>query len=122
VLAKNHGPFIFLNVGPAHVIDFSKPEAVEWYQQKLRDLFELGARVIKVDFGEQIESHQEFGHYSGREMHNLYPLLYNQAAFDVAEGSSVRDKLLSGPAVLMRGLSAIQSIGLVITHQIMPIC
>ncbi len=85
VFAKNHGPFIFLNVGPAHVIDFSRPEAVEWYQQKLRALFELGARIIKVDFGEQIESHQEFAKYSGREMHNLYPLLYNKAAFDVAE-------------------------------------
>lgn len=85
VFAKNHGPFIFLTLGPARVIDFSKTEGVDWYKEKLKPLFELGAKVMKVDFGEQIESHQEFAKYSGREMHNLYPLLYNKAAFEVTE-------------------------------------
>ncbi len=85
VFAKNHGPFMFLNFGPHHVIDFSNPKATLWYQEKLSNLFKQGAKVIKVDFGEQIEPHQEFQHYTGREMHNLFPLLYNQAAFEVTE-------------------------------------
>jgi len=85
--AENNGPFLFEfpSVGPAHVIDFSKPEGIAWYQEKIKHLFELGARVIKVDFGEQIEPHQKFAGYTGRQMHNLYPLLYNQAAFEISQ-------------------------------------
>lgn len=82
--AKNHGTFTFL-FHPSVAIDFSNPEAVKWYQKKLRNLFEIGASVIKTDFGEAIEPHQKFLNYSGREMHNLFPLLYQKAAFDVTE-------------------------------------
>ena len=85
VLAKNHGPFLFLTLGSAHAIDFSRSEGVKWYKERIKPLFELGAKVIKVDFGEQIEPHQEFEKYSGREMHNLYPLLYSKAAFEATE-------------------------------------
>ena len=85
VLAKNHGPFLFSFFGTGHVIDFSKEEGIKWYKERLKGLFEMGNRVIKVDFGEQVEPHQEFHHYSGREMHNLYPLLYNRAAFEITE-------------------------------------
>ncbi len=82
--AKNHGPFLFLT-NPAAALDFSNPEAVKWYQERLTSLFEIGAHVIKVDFGEQIESHMEFKRYDGREMHNLYALLYQKAAFEVSK-------------------------------------
>ena len=33
-------------------LDMSNPEAVKWYQGKLRDLLKLGVGAIKVDFGE----------------------------------------------------------------------
>ena len=66
-------------------IDMSKPEAVEWYQSKLKRLFDLGAAAIKVDFGEHVRDYERYQEYSGREMHNLYPLLYNQAAFEVTQ-------------------------------------
>jgi len=69
----------------AHTIDMSDPKAVAWYQAQLRRLFGLGAAVIKVDFGEHVRDYEEFADYSGREMHNLYPLLYNKAAFEVSE-------------------------------------
>nr|MDO8113360.1 glycoside hydrolase family 31 protein [Candidatus Sigynarchaeota archaeon] len=87
-LAKNHGPFMFM-VNPATPIDFSRPEGVGWYKGKLKALFDLGAHVIKTDFGEGIEPHMEFnggehGKYNGRQMHNLYPLLYQKAAFDAS--------------------------------------
>ena len=81
VLAENHGPFFFL-IYPAHVIDISKPEAVAWYQGKLRDLLALGNAVIKADFGEGVERHMAFQGYSGAEMHNLFPLLYDRAVFE----------------------------------------
>jgi alpha-glucosidase (family GH31 glycosyl hydrolase) len=67
-LGEKFGPFIFLFLGPTHAIDFSKKEGITWYKEKLKGLFDLGASVIKVDFGEQIQPHQEFSKYSGREM------------------------------------------------------
>ncbi|MBN1882326.1 MAG: DUF4968 domain-containing protein [Deltaproteobacteria bacterium] len=83
--AKNRGPFIFVFLGLARVIDFSREEGIRWYREKLKRLFSLGARAVKVDFGEQIEPHQRFLRYSGRQMHNLYPLLYNKAAFEASQ-------------------------------------
>ena len=64
------------------VIDMSNPEAVQWYQSLLGDLFEQGLSVVKVDFGESTEEDAVYHGYEGWEMHNLYPLLYNRAAFE----------------------------------------
>ncbi|MBC7252828.1 MAG: glycoside hydrolase family 31 protein [Actinobacteria bacterium] len=83
-LAENHGPFFF-TIYPAHAIDFSRPEGVRWYKEQLRPLLEMGAAAIKVDFGEGIERHMSFARFSGAEMHNLYPLLYHRAAFEITE-------------------------------------
>ena len=69
---------------PGGIVDFSNPEATEWYKGKHRPLLEAGAAVFKTDFGEEIpeDSHWHNG-MTGHEMHNAYPLLYNQAVFDV---------------------------------------
>jgi alpha-D-xyloside xylohydrolase len=85
VLARNKGPFLFVWGYPAHPIDFSNPEGVKWYQERIKGLFDLGASVMKVDFGEGVEPPMEFREYDGRQMHNLYPLLYNRAAFEITE-------------------------------------
>lgn len=84
IVAKNHGAFKFF-FQPAVVIDFSKKEAIKWYQEKLKNLFKIGVNVIKTDFGEAIEPHQRFSCYNGREMHNLFPLLYQKAAFEITK-------------------------------------
>lgn len=34
------------------VLDFSNPETVKWYQDKLAGLLNIGVSAIKVDFGE----------------------------------------------------------------------
>jgi alpha-D-xyloside xylohydrolase len=85
ILARNNGPFLFVWGYPAHPIDFSNPEGVQWYQERLQGLFDQGASVMKVDFGEGVEPSMEFKEYDGRRMHNLYPLLYNKAAFEITE-------------------------------------
>ena len=85
VLAEKHGPFVFLFVFPGSPIDFSNPQAVAWYEAKLRKLLDMGAASIKADFGEGIEPSMRFMRYDGRQMHNLYPLLYQQAAFEAVE-------------------------------------
>ena len=34
------------------VLDFSNPQTVSWYQEKLSGLFSMGVGAVKVDFGE----------------------------------------------------------------------
>ena len=66
------------------LIDFSNPDAVEWYKNKLlRPLLEMGVAAIKVDFGESAPAFYQYASYNGDEMHNLYPLLYNKVCFDI---------------------------------------
>ncbi len=85
VLAKNKAPFLFQLRYPASVIDFSNPKAVDWYKGLLKRLLDMGASAIKVDFGEGIEPAMKFLKYDGRQMHNLFPLLYNKAAFEITK-------------------------------------
>jgi alpha-D-xyloside xylohydrolase len=66
------------------VLDFSNPETVSWYREKLEALLRLGVGAIKVDFGEAAPL---TGHYasgrSGFYEHNLYPLRYNKTVADL---------------------------------------
>jgi alpha-D-xyloside xylohydrolase len=72
--------------GRVGCIDFTNPEAVRVYQSHLRRLFDLGARVIKADFGEQAPLDGVYHDGTpGHRMHNLYPLLYNRAVADATE-------------------------------------
>lgn len=65
-------------------IDFTNPEAENWFQSHLRRLLEMGVAVFKTDFGEQapLEAVSHDGR-AGLEIHNLYPLLYNRSAFEL---------------------------------------
>ena len=68
------------------VLDFSNPEAVKWYQDKIASLLRMGVGAIKVDFGEAAPFKGLY--YSGRTgfyEHNLYPLRYNKAAADITK-------------------------------------
>lgn len=70
--------------GAVGCIDFSNPSAVEIYGRHLRRLFALGARAIKVDFGEQAPLDAVYHDGTpGWRMHNLYPLLYNRAVAEI---------------------------------------
>ncbi len=72
--------------GRVGCIDFTNPEATRVYQTHLRRLLQLGARVIKVDFGEQAPLDGIYHDGTpGHRMHNLYPLLYNEAVAKVTE-------------------------------------
>jgi alpha-D-xyloside xylohydrolase len=72
--------------GEDAVLDFSNPQTVEWYQDKLAGLLNLGVSAIKVDFGEGapingIWSNGRNGFYE----HNLFPLRYNKAVADITK-------------------------------------
>lgn len=64
-------------------IDFSNPEAVQWYQMLLENLLRMGTVAIKTDFGEDIAMDADYHSMPARLLHNLYGLLYQKAAWEV---------------------------------------
>ena len=72
--------------GIVGVVDYTNPQAVRVHQDAFRKLFRLGVKVIKTDFGESapIDGVYHDG-TPGHRMHNLYPLLYNKALFQVTK-------------------------------------
>ncbi len=59
------------------VIDFSNPEAAEWYAGQIKGLIAKGASAIKTDFGEGIPEEAIYRNIDGKRFHNLYTLVYN---------------------------------------------
>jgi alpha-D-xyloside xylohydrolase len=69
---------------PVAIIDLTDPAARSWFQDLHRPLLRAGVDAFKTDFGEDIPADACFSDgRTGREMHNLYPLLYNAAVFEV---------------------------------------
>lgn len=69
----------------AGTIDFTYDKATEWYKELLRKLLKMGVTCIKTDFGEDIHLDAEYHSMSPDKLHNLYPLLYQKAAYEVTK-------------------------------------
>ncbi len=68
------------------VLDFSNPQAVSWYQEKITGLLKQGVSTIKCDFGEAAPYNGIYhSGKSGLYEHNLYPLRYNKALWEAVE-------------------------------------
>lgn len=68
------------------LVDFTNPEAVKWYQDKLRALLDMGVDCFKTDFGERIPTDVVYHDGSDPQlMHNYYAYLYNKAVFELLE-------------------------------------
>jgi alpha-D-xyloside xylohydrolase len=68
------------------LVDFTNPDAVQWYKDKLKTLIGQGVDSFKTDFGERIPT--DVVYYDGSDpvkMHNYYTFLYNKAVFEVLE-------------------------------------
>ncbi|AEB07818.1 glycoside hydrolase family 31 [Coriobacterium glomerans PW2] len=79
------------------VVDFTNPQAVEWYKDYLRALLDMGVDTFKTDFGERIPT-EDAVYFDGSDpekMHNYYAYLYNEAVFDV-----LKEKKGDGEAVV----------------------
>lgn len=67
------------------IVDFTNPEACEWYAGYLRKLCEMGVDTFKTDFGERIPT-KDIVYHDGSDpikMHNYYTYLYNECVFNV---------------------------------------
>ncbi|CAG8979142.1 hypothetical protein HYALB_00000275 [Hymenoscyphus albidus] len=70
------------------IVDFTNPEAVEWYVECLKGLFDKGVDAIKTDFGERIPSQDVQWHDSSldpRKMHNYYAFIYNKVVYEALQ-------------------------------------
>lgn len=66
------------------IIDLTNPAAYRWFQDLHRPILRMGVAAFKTDFGEDVPIDAVFHNgQTGATMHNLYPLLYNQAVFEV---------------------------------------
>ncbi len=79
-------------------LDFSNPATVAWYQEKLAGLLKQGVGVIKADFGEAAP-YLNGVYHSGRTglyEHNLYPVRYNKAAYDIIKQTNNGEGIIWG--------------------------
>ena len=68
------------------IVDFTHPEAFQFWRDSHKPIFDLGVDMIKADFGEQIEPDMlAFNGDSGDRLHNVYSLLYNRCVYAAAE-------------------------------------
>lgn len=68
------------------VLDFSNPETVKWYQDKLAGLLNIGVSAIKVDFGEAAPLNGIYASgKSGWYEYNLYPVRYDMAVSEITK-------------------------------------
>ncbi|MGB8829997.1 MAG: alpha-xylosidase, partial [Dehalococcoidales bacterium] len=68
------------------LVDFTNPDAVKWYQSKLKALLDIGVDCFKTDFGERIPT--DVVYFDGSDpvkMHNYYTFLYNKAVFELLQ-------------------------------------
>ena len=80
---------IFSGLEYVATIDFTKPAAVKWYQGMLQNLDRQGVAAFKCDFGEHIHMDCDYATMSGRRLHNLFALLYQQAAFEATDAGVI---------------------------------
>lgn len=69
------------------IVDFTNPEACEWFAGYLGRLVDQGVDSFKTDFGEAIPTEGVAWHDGSdpMKMHNYYPYLYNETVFRVLE-------------------------------------
>lgn len=79
-------------------LDFSNPATVAWYQDKLAGLLKQGVGVIKADFGEAAPYLNGVYHSgkTGLYEHNLYPVRYNKAAYDIIKKTNNGEGIIWG--------------------------
>ena len=69
------------------LVDFTNPDAADWYVAKLQGLLDQGVDAFKTDFGERIPVEGVVWHDGSdpHRMHNYYAKLYNEVVFRALE-------------------------------------
>lgn len=70
-------------LSPCVLLDFTNPEAVEWFKNKITVILKEGVDILKTDFGEDIPYDAYFYNgKTGKELRNIYSRLYNKVVYE----------------------------------------
>jgi alpha-D-xyloside xylohydrolase len=85
------------------LVDFTNPDACEWYAGHLNRLLDQGVDCFKTDFGERVPTDVVwFDGSDPQRMHNYYTQVYNQIVFKVLQDRFGED----GAVVFARSATA----------------
>ncbi|MGI5269148.1 TIM-barrel domain-containing protein [Nonomuraea sp. CA-218870] len=66
------------------ILDLTDPDAVRWFQERLRALLRQGVQAFKTDFAEGVPHDAVAANgMTGTDLHNVYTLLFNDAVAEV---------------------------------------
>jgi alpha-D-xyloside xylohydrolase len=89
---------------PVAIVDFTNPEAVDWFKALIRPMFRIGVDVLKTDFAEGVPADaMAYNGLTGERLHNLYALLYNDAVAEVTAQETGRAGLVWGRSTYAGG-------------------
>lgn len=86
------------------IVDFTNPQAREWFKSKLRPLLEMGVDCFKTDFGERIPT--DVIYHNGADpiqMHNLYTQLYNATVWELLQEVKGADAIVFARSATVGG-------------------
>lgn len=77
------------------IVDFTNPNACQWFSSKLEKLIDMGVDCFKTDFGERIPTDVVYCDGSDPEkMHNYYTFLYNKVVYNTLAKKLGKDKAI----------------------------
>ncbi len=74
------------------IVDFTNPDACQWFKDKLAVLLDMGVDCFKTDFGERIPENVIYHDGSDPyKMHNYYTYLYNKVVYELLQERRGKD-------------------------------
>jgi len=71
---------------PVGMIDFSNPEAKEWWKGQLKKQLRDGAAVLKPDYGDRVPEDALFANgKTGKELHNMFLFWFTETCYEAAQ-------------------------------------